>query len=514
MTRQHLSTASPRFSASAWPPPSCWPLPRWQRPSQPSSVTFGRALNAMSSPEALTTDGPRTTGASVEAEHKLADERLRLYYTLDAGDYNTPGDWTFFENSVGDDLAGPAAGTSGPSVFAGVVGTVADRTAVRGRRPTTAGSALFLNAEWKPAETKTFRAGYRFDARAFPGHGGPGPGRTRWLRQRVAEPQVADHADRRGARRARSGTTSSTPTMVTTTIAVPPAGSGGLKVRGARPRLARAGDRGDHARAGTRRAARSAGPPGSSPCWGASRSRWPIGPASRSSTCSGRPFGALPTAVVTTPALFFDDGVYDDPFASDADDAAGVDQAAAANGMAIEAAASGPARITGAPPRSTPTATRPPAIRCAPTGSGRRGASWTMPVVRERTGPWDFGVTSTTCSPITGRTTRSTTTRRTPFGFGFSWRTDRSEQGIMESTASRASTGGPSSPSTSSSRFCRRGHLGLVLFISPPGRIANWSQWRFAALLESPGGRPIHTVFASSSSSPPRSTSTSTGGSS
>jgi hypothetical protein len=29
-------------------------------------------------------------------------------------------------------------------------------------------------------------------------------------------------------------------------------------------------------------------------------------------------FGSLPTLLVTTPALFFDDGVYDDPYASDA----------------------------------------------------------------------------------------------------------------------------------------------------------------------------------------------------
>jgi hypothetical protein len=36
---------------------------------------------------------------------------------------------------------------------------------------------------------------------------------------------------------------------------------------------------------------------------------------------------------------------------------------------------------------------------------------------------------------------------------------------------------------------------GLVLFISPPGRIANWSQWRLAALVKA-DWQAVHTVFA------------------
>jgi hypothetical protein len=36
---------------------------------------------------------------------------------------------------------------------------------------------------------------------------------------------------------------------------------------------------------------------------------------------------------------------------------------------------------------------------------------------------------------------------------------------------------------------------GLVLFISPPGRVANWSQWRFGALLKA-DWQAVHTVFA------------------
>jgi hypothetical protein len=43
--------------------------------------------------------------------------------------------------------------------------------------------------------------------------------------------------------------------------------------------------------------------------------------------------------------------------------------------------------------------------------------------------------------------------------------------------------------------FVALGISGLVLFISPPGRVANWSQWRFATLLKG-DWQAVHTVFA------------------
>lgn len=43
--------------------------------------------------------------------------------------------------------------------------------------------------------------------------------------------------------------------------------------------------------------------------------------------------------------------------------------------------------------------------------------------------------------------------------------------------------------------FVAVGLSGLVLFISPPGRVANWSQWRFAALLKA-DWQAVHTVFS------------------
>ena len=49
-------------------------------------------------------------------------------------------------------------------------------------------------------------------------------------------------------------------------------------------------------------------------------------------------FGAVPPALVTTPAGFFDDGVYDDPFASDAVSGQGGLKRAFASGAELEAA--------------------------------------------------------------------------------------------------------------------------------------------------------------------------------
>jgi hypothetical protein len=136
--------------------------------AQPSvGVTFGRALNSMSSPELVTQDGPRTTGGSVDIEQKLANERLRLYYSLDAGDYNTTGDWTFFENVAGTTWQVRRAENAGPSIFGGVAATWRSNGASWAAADYR-GIGAFVNAEWKPAETRTFRAGYRFDARRFP----------------------------------------------------------------------------------------------------------------------------------------------------------------------------------------------------------------------------------------------------------------------------------------------------------------------------------------------------------
>src|SRR5512139_508693 len=64
------------------------------------TVTFGRAFNSLSDPSAPA-ESRQTVAGTVEAEHVLAAERLRVFYALDAGTYTTPGDWRYFLNNVG-----------------------------------------------------------------------------------------------------------------------------------------------------------------------------------------------------------------------------------------------------------------------------------------------------------------------------------------------------------------------------------------------------------------------------
>jgi hypothetical protein len=86
-----------------------------------------------------------------------------------------------------------------------------------------------------------------------------------------------------------------------------------------------------------------------------------------------RAVGRVPPAIVTTPAGFFDDGVYDDPFASDLDALSGGVKHLFAGARSCKPRARGRRRTSRPSWRSTRRASRSPAIRCARTAS-RGGA--------------------------------------------------------------------------------------------------------------------------------------------
>ncbi len=296
-----------------------WTLASGQAFAQPSiTVSFGRALNALTSTDTMTSDGPRATAGSIEAEQKLASERLRLFYTLDAGDYTTAGDWRYLQNDLGATWQLRKAATTGPSIFTGASGTwrsngtswaAADYRAL----------GVFLNAQWTSHETRTIRAGYRADIRAFPDmpeldqveHEGFGsflvnlPSRTTLIAE-----------VRPGAKRYDVLEPASLAAATTTGVPATLSQSGFSRGRGVGAQ------------------SQASGRVMSSAAYSATGS---VGGTAGQVTVLGRiaqsladrtgvtlqymqrtSFGALPTAVVTTPALFFDDGVYDDPFASNA----------------------------------------------------------------------------------------------------------------------------------------------------------------------------------------------------
>ena len=355
--------------------------------AQPSlNVTFGRALNTLSSTDAVSADDRRTTGAAVEAEHTLAGKRLRLFYTLDAGDYTTPGDWRYYENIAGATWQLRPQQSKGLAVFAGTDALWRTNGASWAAADYRA-LGLFVNAEWKPSETRTVRTGYRADVRAFPDmpeldqveHEGFGSAVFN-LQSRttlVAELRV-------GAKR--YDVLDSTALETASPAPVTPDGSGSAWSRG----------RGSRA-SGLVMSTPSHSPTGS--VGGTAGQVTVLGRVAQSLTdrtgvtlqYSRRDsFGALPTAVVNTPALFFDDGVYDDPFASDAGALRVSLKHLLRGGMTIDG--------MGVWVRKDyrGTAALDAEGYALATGDLRAdriwqaGASWTMPAFRERTGPVGF----------------------------------------------------------------------------------------------------------------------------
>jgi hypothetical protein len=360
--------------------------------AQPSvAVTFGRALNSMSSLEPLAADGPRTTGGSVEVEQKVANERLRIYDALDAGDYNTTGDWKFLQNEFGATWQIRKTATSGPLIFAGASATWRSNGASWAAADYR-GIGGFLNAEWKPAETRTFRAGYRFDARRFPDmavldqleHDGFGsalvnlPSRTTLIGEVHAGAKRYDVLDA---------------TLVTTTVVVPSAGLGGQNGRGAGVMSQVPSNLTTTTKTEWTATDAVGGTAGLVSVLGRVAQSLADRTGASLQVMQRTSFGALPTAVITTPALFFDDGVYDDPYASNALDLRASLKHLLQNGMKIEAA--------GAWTRKDYRGTLALDLNGDPIAGDplradriwRAGASWTIPILRERTGPWDVGVT-------------------------------------------------------------------------------------------------------------------------
>lgn len=380
--------ASVRVLRIAWFAIALFPtLVLAQAPAQPSvTVSFGRSLNSLTSTDSMTADDRQTMGGSIDAEQKLAGDRLRLFYSLDAGDYTTAGDWRYYQHEVGSTWQLRKAGASGPSIFTGASGTwrtngdswaAADYHAL----------GLFLNAEWTPRETRTIRAGYRADIRAFRNmrelnqveHEGFGsvlvnlPSRTTLIAE-----------VRTGAKRYE---VLEPATVTDVTIFSPSTGSQSSLSRGRGiGALSQASgmvmSSATHSNTGSvggtagqvtvlTRIAQSL----------ADRTGVTLQYLQRTS------FGALPTAVVTTPALFFDDGVYDDPFASTAREVRGSVKQVLQNGMIIE----GSATYAHKDYRGTAAF----GLDGLALASGdlradriwRAGVAWTLPVLRERTGP-------------------------------------------------------------------------------------------------------------------------------
>ncbi len=247
--------------------------------------------------------------AGLDAEHLFAGGRARVFYDLDAGNYDSPGDWRYFQHDAGFSHRFGSDDARGRKLF--VVGSLT----VRSNGEAWAGAAYVAggagaNLEVHPGESTTLRTGYRADYRRF------------------ADLDALTQFEQRGF----ASLLTSFPSK-TTIVAEIQAGT--KHYRGIEPGAVV--DAGPTAWPVSGRGVAFGMGPGV---------RWTSGPVAVTSTLNGRAalvtvlgrlaqsvadrtgvhaqivvrrtFGAIAPALVTTPAGFFEDGIYDDPFASDA----------------------------------------------------------------------------------------------------------------------------------------------------------------------------------------------------
>ncbi len=246
-------------------------------------------------------------GASFE--HLFDDERGRIYYDFDGGTYASPGDWSYHLHSVGLRYRFGAGEPTAKRLF--LTASAAIRR--NGDAWSAADYSAFgggLNAEFHPRTNVTLRTGYRADYRSFSDlaaltqleHRGFASVLASFETRTtvIAEVQVGGKSYDGEIRLDPTATTTSStglnygqthgmgPTLRRTNTVVQSqtqdqSGSAGLVSGLFRVAQSLSDRTGIHAQASVRTT-----------------------------------FGSVPPALITTPAGFFDDGIYDDPFASDA----------------------------------------------------------------------------------------------------------------------------------------------------------------------------------------------------
>lgn len=279
--------------------------------AQPSiSVTVGSAFDAFR-PVAGAAESRRLLVGALSAEQGFADGRGRLAYSLDAGNYDSPGDWSYRLHDIGASFRFAETDTNARQLF--LVGSLTTRrngTAWTSADYSSAG--IGMNVALFPRSGVTARAGYRADFRRF----GDLAALTQ-LEQRGFASILTNFQTRTtlivegelGAKRYDGlayETVASGSTEATTTI-VRSRGYGagmGPSVR--------------YPATSFTRATSARGTAGMASAMARVAQSLTDRTGVRLQATARRTFGTVAPLLVTTPAGFFEDGVYDDPFASDA----------------------------------------------------------------------------------------------------------------------------------------------------------------------------------------------------
>ena len=303
-------------------------------PAQTSlSTSVGGSFASFSEGAAASTRR-QDVAATAGFEHLFHEERGRAYYDFDGGTFDSPGDWTYYLNTAGftyrfgaEDAAARKLYLNGSFVVRrnGDSWAAADYSALGGG----------LNGEFHPKGNLTLRTGYRADYRSFSDMSALSQFEQRGFGSILAnfETKTTVIAELNVGAKLYDGQVLLDPIIVTTPGTTTDTITGVTHGRGMGMGPAMRG----------------------TTAWVLPQSQAQSGTAGLASglfrvaqSLSDRTgvhgqiafrqtFGAVPPALVTTPAGFFDDGVYDDPFASDAISGQGGLTRAFKSGAEIEA---------------------------------------------------------------------------------------------------------------------------------------------------------------------------------
>ncbi len=352
---------------------SCLFLTATPASAQPSvDLTLGSSIDAAGA-SLVDREGGQVTSGGLAAEYRLNEERVRLFYDLDAGTYSTPGDWRYFVHD-----AGTVVRLGGPSRRLFLGGGAAWRLNGDAWGGTDFRDLhAMANVELRPSPTAAWRFGYRVDVRRFPDlgeldqteHDGFASGLVNLPSRTTLVGEV--HV---GRKTYDGGALSGEAVSGADFIGAPGRG------RAAGRRVAVVAPPAVSGRAGQ-------GPRAGQVTWLARVAQSLDDLTGLSVQYSRRhTFGDLAPAIVETPALFFDDGVYDDWFASHRSAVDLTLKHAFARGDDLRGWASWA--------RKTYTATLALDLAGEPLAGDplrrdrlfRAGADWTLPVAPSRTG--------------------------------------------------------------------------------------------------------------------------------
>lgn len=361
----------------------------WPSAAQTSVSTSVGGNFASFSEGASASTRRQDVAATAGLEHLFNEERGRIYYDFDGGTFDSPGDWTYFLNTAGftyrfggDDAAARRLYLNGSFVVRrnGDDWAAADYSALGGG----------LNGEFHPKGHVTLRTGYRADYRSFSDYTALTQFEQRGFASVLAnfETKTTLIAEVNLGAKLYDGQVLLDPIVVT------------------KPETA----------TGTTPGATYGRAPGMGSSWRSS-TMWYLPQSQDQEGTAGlvsalfrvaqslsdrtgihgqvafrTTFGAVPPALVTTPAGFFDDGVYDDPFASDAVSGQGGLKRAFASGAELEAAVNYADRRYTNTPALDATGGELPGSPLRHDRVWRGAIVWSQPVLGSRTGRAELSV--------------------------------------------------------------------------------------------------------------------------